>query len=409
MPPAASGAPMPPGTTGPPLPPGSNQAPVQKPEHKGEKPLEPLASISNLHLDNLLALALDQGASDLHLAVDTPIRVRVSGRLQPLIHDGHRLFADSKESHRLLTEVIDEDQMVRLDQDHELDFAYAPEGLPARFRCNYFFAQHSLRAVFRQIPTEIKTLDELRLPEELRKLTQYPRGLVLVTGPTGSGKSTTLAAMIDEINRTRDEHILTIEDPVEFVHQSKKSLINQREVGPDTHSFANALRAALREDPDVILVGEMRDPETISLGITAAETGHLVFATLHTQDASQTVDRLIDSFPPDQQAQVRTQLSLTLQGVISQQLMRTQDGKGRVCVCEILTATDAVRNYLREGQTEQIYSMMQTGMQFGMQTMEAALVDVVQKGVVSRQHALERCSKPEEFERMMNTTLGGGA
>ena len=391
----------------PPLPPSQVESPLPKPEHKGETIKAPKASVENLHLDTLLGLAVEAGASDLHVSDNTPIRVRISGRLEPLIYQQHRLIADAAQSHRLLTEIIDQDQMARIEQEHELDFAYGPEGVDARFRCNYFFAQGSMRAVFRQIPTEIKTLDQLQLPEELRKLTQYPRGLVLVTGPTGSGKSTTLAAMIDEINRGRDEHILTIEDPVEFVHQSKKSLINQREVGPDTHSFANALRAALREDPDVILVGEMRDPETISLGITAAETGHLVFATLHTQDASQTVDRLIDSFPPDQQSQIRAQLSLTLQGVVSQQLMKTVDGKGRVVACEILTATDSVRNSLREGKTEQIYSTIQTGSQHGMQTMEAALVELVLKGEISRQHAHERCSKPEEFDRMMASSLSG--
>ena len=403
-------------TARPPLPPnGSESAPkadygvIEDSTPVGqEQPQAPASSVEKLHLDHLLALAVENGASDLHVAVDTAIRVRINGRLEPIIYQNHRLFADTQQSARLLGEIISESQAAHLAEHHELDFAYSPESIDARFRCNYFYAQGSLRAVFRQIPSLIKTIDELQLPEEVRKLTQFPRGLVLVTGPTGSGKSTTLAAMIDEINRGRDEHILTIEDPVEFVHQSKRSLVNQREVGADTHSFANALRAALREDPDIILVGELRDPETISLGITAAETGHLVFATLHTQDASQTVDRLIDSFPPDQQAQIRTQLSLTLQGVVSQQLMKTADGKGRVVACEILTTTDAVRNYLREGQTEQLYSMMQTGAQAGMQTMEAALVKLVEAGTISRQHAIDQCSKPEEFDRMMASSLSGG-
>jgi twitching motility protein PilT len=306
----------------------------------------------------------------------------------------------------MLTQILDQEQIQRLTDDHELDFAYGPQGMPARFRCNYFYAQHTLRAVFRQIPTDIKTVDQLGLPETIRNLSQYPRGLVLVTGPTGSGKSTTLAAMIDEINRGQQVHILTIEDPVEFVHRSKKALINQREVGPDTHSFANALRAALREDPDVILVGEMRDPETISLGITAAETGHLVFATLHTQDASQTMDRLIDSFPPDQQAQIRTQLSLTLQGVVSQQLLPRSDREGRIVATEILVANDAVRNHIREGKTEQLYSVMQTGRNQGMQTMETALADLVQAGIISESKAKDVASRPDEMMRSLNMSRG---
>ena len=351
-------------STVPPVAPAATQAappvdaanPAWRPEaSEGTQIQAPESSIENFHLDHLLAATLNAGASDLHLAVDTPIRIRVHGSLVPLMYEGRRLVANHDQSWRILTQVLDEEQIERLTNDHELDFAYGPEGMPARFRCNYFYAQHTLRAVFRQIPTDIKTVDQLGLPETIRQLSQFPRGLVLVTGPTGSGKSTTLAAMIDEINRNKQVHILTIEDPVEFVHRSKKALINQREVGPDTHSFANALRAALREDPDVILVGEMRDPETISLGITAAETGHLVFATLHTQDASQTMDRLIDSFPPDQQEQIRTQLSLTLQGVISQQLIPRGDREGRIVAAEILVANDAVRNHIREGKTEQLY------------------------------------------------------
>lgn len=385
-------------------------SPVAKPMHSGEKLREvPSAGLEGITLDHLLTMMVSEGASDLHIPskTGTPVRIRVSGSLVPIIHEGHRLMTSEEQVHRILTEVLDEEKMQHFDKQHELDFAYGPQGLDARFRCNYFMGEHHMGAVFRQIPTDIKTIDQLSLPDTIRRLCQFPRGLVLVTGPTGSGKSTTLAAMIDEINRHRDEHILTIEDPIEFVHKSKKALINQREVGPDTHSFANALRAALREDPDVILVGEMRDPETISLGITAAETGHLVFATLHTQDASQTVDRLIDSFPSDQQAQIRTQLSMTLQGVISQQLMKTADGQGRVVACEILTATDALKSHLRKGETEQIYSIMQTGAQFGMQTMEAALAELTSQGVITRSHAIDRCSRAEEFNNMMAETLGG--
>lgn len=385
----------------------ASESPVWRPEtSEGMQAQAPASSIANFHLDHLLAATLNAGASDLHLAADTPIRIRVHGALVPLIYEGRRLVADQEQGWRILTDVLSPEQIERLETDHELDFAYGPENMPARFRCNYFYAQHTLRAVFRQIPTDIKTVDQLGLPETIRSLSQYPRGLVLVTGPTGSGKSTTLAAMIDEINRGKQVHILTIEDPVEFVHRSKKALINQREVGPDTHSFANALRAALREDPDVILVGEMRDPETISLGITAAETGHLVFATLHTQDASQTMDRLIDSFPPDQQAQIRTQLSLTLQGVISQQLIPRSDREGRIVATEILVASDAVRNHIREGKTEQLYSVMQTGRNQGMQTMETSLADLVQKGIISESKAQEVASRPDEMMRSLNMTRG---
>lgn len=378
-----------------------------KPESTAaSQPQKPTSSVENLHLDHLLGMSVEMGASDLHFSVDTPVRIRVNGTLTPLLYNNYRLIATEDQSWRLLTQVLDSERIERLKHDHELDFAYSPASVDARFRCNYFYAQGTLRAVFRQIPTNIKTIDQLGLPEVCRVLSQYPRGLVLVTGPTGSGKSTSLAAMIDEINRTRDEHILTIEDPVEFVHRSKRSLINQREVGPDTHSFANALRAALREDPDVILVGEMRDPETISLGVTAAETGHLVFATLHTQDASQTMDRLIDSFPPDQQDQIRTQLSLTLQGVISQQLIPKKDGSGRVVATEILIANDATRNYLREGKTEQLYSVMQTGGQQGMMTMESCLAGMVRKGIISEQKAKEVASKPDEMLRALGMNNG---
>jgi len=396
----------------PPLPPNfsvsskalQDAGPLDKPQHAGEQLKElPRASLQGIHLDQLLALVVKHGASDLHIPSkqDTPIRIRISGQLTALEYQGHWLMTSKEEVQRLLREILDGQKLQDFDDQHELDFAYSPQGVEDRFRCNYFMGEHHMGAVLRHIPADLKTIDQLNLPDTVRKLCQYPRGLVLVTGPTGSGKSTTLAAMIDEINRHRDEHILTIEDPIEFVHSSKKSLVNQREVGPDTHSFANALRAALREDPDVILVGELRDPETIALGITAAETGHLVFATLHTQDAAQTVDRLIDSFPADQQAQIRTQLSMTLQGVISQQLMKTADGKGRVAACEILVSTDALRNHLREGQTEQIYSLMQTGGELGMQTMEAALAKLVSQRVITRQHALDKSSRPDELQRML--------
>jgi twitching motility protein PilT len=249
------------------------------------------------------------------------------------------------------------------------------------------------------------SIDELGLPAVVHELTCKPRGFVLVTGPTGSGKSTSLAAMIDEINSTRDEHIMTIEDPIEFLHGHKKCLVNQRELGSDAHTFADALKAALREDPDVILVGEMRDLETISTALTAAETGHLVFATLHTQDTAQTVDRIIDVFPPDQQGQVRVQLYVALQGIIAQQLLPTADGSGRVAACEVLVPTPAVRNLIREGKTHQIYSVLQTGSAFGMQTMDTALAGLVREGKITQKVAESRSSTPEELRRL----LGGVA
>lgn len=364
-----------------------------------------VSGVENFTLAHLLAIMLQNEASDLHFTIDEPLKNRVHGSLVPMNYKGHHLQATKAEGERILTEVLTDNQKEALKKNLELDFAYGPPGLESRFRCNYFYAQGQLRAVFRQIPNEIKSLEQLKMPQTLTDLCHFPRGLVLVTGPTGSGKSTTLAAMIDLINRSRNDHILSIEDPVEFVHQSKKSTVSQREVGEDTKSFANALRAALREDPDVILVGEMRDPETISLGITAAETGHLVFATLHTQSASQTVDRIIDSFAPEQQNQIRSQLSLTLKAVITQQLLPTADGSGRTVALEILTSTAAVGNLLREGKTHQIYSTIQTGRQFGMQTMEQSLAQLVVDGVVAEEVARERASEPEELARAITAAL----
>jgi twitching motility protein PilT len=262
---------------------------------------------------------------------------------------------------------------------------------------NVYFQRESLGAAFRMIPTELKTLEDLGLPSHLHQLAEKPRGLVLVTGPTGSGKSTTLAAVIDEINRTRDDHIMTIEDPIEFLHRHKRCLVNQREIGPDATSFAEALRGALRQDPDVILLGEMRDLETIGTALTAAETGHLVFATLHTQDAPSTVDRLIDVFPAAQQEQVRVQIASTIQGIVTQTLVPTLDGTGRIAACEILFPDDAVRNLIRQAKVEQIYSVMQTGTSKGMQTLEQALAELVSRGIVSQDTALSRSSRPDQL------------
>jgi twitching motility protein PilT len=271
----------------------------------------------------------------------------------------------------------------------------------ARFRVNCFFQRGSISAAFRRIPHQIPRLDELGLPRVLEEMTHKPRGLVLVTGPTGSGKSTSLAAMLDIINQEREEHILTIEDPIEFLHAHKQCIVNQREIGADAEDFASALKAALREDPDVILVGEMRDLETMSTALTAAETGHLVFATLHTQSTAQTVDRIIDIFPAQQQAQVRMQLSIGLQGIVTQQLLPTVDGAGRVVACEVLVPTPAVRNLIREGKTHQIYSAIQTSGSIGMQTMDAHLAQLVRMGRISRQLAEQRASVPEELKRLI--------
>jgi twitching motility protein PilT len=327
--------------------------------------------------------------------------VRVSGEVRPL--DYPPLTRNS--TRELIYNILSKDQRQRLENEWELDFSYS---LPrtARFRVNIYFQRSSLGAAFRTIPHEIKSLGELGLPRAVEDMTDKPRGLVLVTGPTGSGKSTTLAAMIDRINETKNEHIISVEDPIEFQHSHKRCIVNQREVNQDTRSFAQALKHVLRQDPDVILVGEMRDLETISLAVTAAETGHLVFGTLHTQDAPQTVDRVIDVFPPHQQHQVRAQLANALQGVITQTLIPRRDAKGRVVACEVLVPTPAVRNLIREGKNHQIYSAMQTGSKFGMQTMDAALVDLVRRGLISRQEAEKRSSNPDELRRLMGGTPG---
>jgi twitching motility protein PilT len=340
-------------------------------------------------------------ASDLHLSAGAPPTVRVRGRLDRL--EGYPVLSDT-DTREIVYSILSGDQRQRLETNWQLDFAYSIPG-HARFRVNAYFQRGAIGAAFRLIPFELTSIDQLGLPPAVHDLTRKPRGFVLVTGPTGSGKSTTLAAMLDEINSSREEHIMTIEDPIEFLHAHKKCLVNQRELGSDAQSFAAALKAALRQDPDVILVGEMRDLETISTALTAAETGHLVFATLHTQDTAQTVDRIIDVFPPEQQGQVRVQLSVALQGIVTQQLLPTADGSGRVAACEVLVPNPAVRNLIREGKTHQIYSVLQTGSAQGMQTMDAALVSLVRTGKVSQKLAEERSSAPEELRRL----LGAGA
>jgi twitching motility protein PilT len=348
-------------------------------------------------IDDLLTLAVELEASDLHLVPGAPPTVRVHGDLVPLT-DVERVMPDS--SRTLLYRILSTEQQKRLEVERQLDFSYGVPGL-ARFRVNVHFQRDSLAAAFRHIPEELRTLEELGLPTSLRDLAMKPRGLVLVTGPTGSGKSTTLASMVDEVNRTKPHHILTIEDPIEFVHRHKRCVVTQREVGVDAPSFAEALRAALRQDPDVILLGEMRDLETIATALTAAETGHLVLATLHTQSAPSTIDRVIDVFPPTQQEQVRMQLANTLQGVVTQTLLPTADGLGRVACLELLFPDDAVRNLIRQGKVEQIYSVMQTSTQRGMQTMEHGLAELVRKQVVTVDAASGVSSRKEQLLGML--------
>ena len=344
-------------------------------------------------IDDLLELVVARGASDLHLTVGSNPAARVDGQIERL-EEIEPLRPD--DTQQLMYQILSSEQQKNFEIKRQLDFAYGVPGL-ARFRVNVYFQRGSVGAAFRLIPEAIKTLEELGLPPSLHELAEKPRGLVLVTGPTGSGKSTTLASLIDEVNRTRAEHILTIEDPIEFVHRHKRCVVNQREIGVDTPSFAEGLRAGLRQDPDVILVGEMRDLETIATALTAAETGHLVLGTLHTQSASSTVDRIIDVFPPAQQEQVRMQIAGSLQGIITQALLPSASGSGRVAALEILLPDDATRNLIRQGKVEQIYTIMQTGTQRGMQTMEQALSELTLRRVISLDTALTRTSRPDQL------------
>jgi twitching motility protein PilT len=346
-----------------------------------------------ISIDALLEQMVELGASDLHLTVGSPPAYRVRGHITPV---QGVLPMDSDGTRVALYGVLTSEQQKQLELNRQLDFAYSLPGV-ARYRVNVYFQRGSLGAAFRLIPQEIKSLEELGLPPVLHTLSEKPRGLVIVTGPTGSGKSTTLAAIVDEINRTRAEHILTIEDPIEFLHRHKRCIVNQREIGPDATGFGDALRAALRQDPDVILVGEMRDLETISTALTAAETGHLVFGTLHTQSASSTIDRVIDVFPPAQQQQVRIMIANSLQAVVTQALLPTSDGAGRVAALEILLPDDAVRNLIRQSKIEQVYTVMQTSSQRGMQTMEQALADLVLRSVVTIDDAVSRTTRPEQL------------
>ncbi len=347
-------------------------------------------------LHAVLAFLVQQSGSDLHIARGSAPLVRIRGHLAPI--QGHpELTAQAIQS--TLYAILTQKQRERFEENLELDFAYAVPGA-SRFRVNIYRQRETMGAVFRVIPFEIKTLEQLGVNPRISTLAALPRGMVLVTGPTGSGKSTTLAALIDLANRTRHDHIMTVEDPIEFLHQNKNCLVNQREVGEDTHSFGNALKHVLRQDPDIILVGELRDLETISVALTAAETGHLVLGTLHTQDAAQTVDRIIDVFPPEQQQQVRVQLAGALQGIVSQALVRSADGKGRVAATEVLFATGAIRNLIREGKTHQIYSAMQAGAQQGMQTMDQCLAELVKQNRVQFEQALEKAHHADDFRRL---------
>ena len=329
-----------------------------------------------LTMQDLLREAADKGASDLHLSAGEPPLLRVHGDLVRIEHPA----VTPAQVTELVNSIMSDAQRATFEAEHEVDFACELEG-KGRFRVNVFVHSRGPGAVLRTIPTKIPALDTLHMPPVLKELCTRERGLVLVTGPTGSGKSTTLAAMVDVINQTWDAHILTIEDPIEFVHPPKRCLVNQREVGPHTNSFSNALRSALREDPDVILIGEMRDLETISLALTAAETGHLVFGTLHTSSAPKTIDRIIDVFPAGQQGHIRTMLSESLEAVVAQTLLKKKGG-GRVAACEVLIGTPAVRNLIREGKLHQITSMMQTGQRLGMQTLDMGLADLVKRGLI---------------------------
>ncbi|WP_052426312.1 type IV pilus twitching motility protein PilT, partial [Cellulomonas carbonis] len=395
--------------TAPPAPPaGQAAAPAarapQPRERNARIGMTQLPGEGDLDLDTALKKMIEMGASDLHVTVGAPPNVRLDGRLQPL--EGFpALVPDSVQ--RTLYSILTQKQREVFEANLELDFAYAVRGV-ARFRVNMYQQRDSLGAAFRVIPYEIKPLEALGVPPVVANFANLPRGLVLVTGPTGSGKSTTLASIIDLANRTRSDHIMTVEDPIEFLHRHKKSLINQREVGADTHSFAAALKHVLRQDPDIILVGEMRDLETISVALTAAETGHLVFATLHTQDAAQTIDRIIDVFPSHQQAQVRTQLATAIQGVVCQTLTKRADGPGRAVATEVMIATPAIRNLIREGKTHQIYSAMQAGAQMGMHTMDQHLAELVKIGRITYEQGAEKCHHIADFNRLTGRLGDGG-
>ncbi|HZI20346.1 MAG TPA: type IV pilus twitching motility protein PilT [Pyrinomonadaceae bacterium] len=365
--------------------------------HGQETQQEPLS------LSDLLKKLIEMSGSDLHLTTNTPPQVRVDGHLRPI--EGLRPLT-SADTKSLAYSVLTDSQKHRFEEALELDFSFGVRGL-SRFRANLFNQRGAVGAVFRAIPYEIKSFDDLGLPPVVSQLCEKPRGLILVTGPTGSGKSTTLAAMLDKINRERHDHIVTIEDPIEFLHAHKSCIVNQREVGADTRGFAEALRTALRQDPDVVLVGEMRDLETIESALRIAETGHLTFATLHTNSAASTINRIIDVFPSGQQAQIRAQLSLVLEGILCQSLIPRSDGRGRAMALEILVPNSAIRNLIREDKVHQIYSMMQTGQgKHGMQTFNQALATLYHKRLITVEVAMQRSSNPDELRDLIEHGSG---
>ena len=349
-------------------------------------------------LNQLLKAMVDQGGSDLHITTNSAPRIRVDGVLRPINAEP----LTPTQTKQLAYSILTDNQKHRLEENLEIDFSFGLKGL-ARFRANVFHQRGAIAAAFRRIPYEIKGFRELGLPQVIERLCDKPRGLILVTGPTGSGKSTTLAAMIDKVNREREEHILTIEDPVEYLHTHKKCMVNQRELDADTYSFSNSLRSALRQDPDVVLIGEMRDYETVESALRIAETGHLTFATLHTNSAAQTINRIIDIFPSHQQSQIRVQLSFVLEGILCQSLLPHTSGKGRVLAMEILVPNSAIRNLIREDKIHQIYGMMQTGQtKYGMQTFNQSLAALYFKRLITMQTALARSSYQDELQEIIS-------
>jgi len=363
-------------------------------------------TVRDIHLDDLLRTTVGAEASDLHLTVGLPPMIRVLGELQPLEYEK----CTDHDTQRLTYDILTDREIEEFEETRELDFSYGAKGV-GRFRFNVYRQRGSVGAAARTIKDKIPTMEEMNLPviDVLKSLTQLPRGLVLVTGPTGSGKSTTLATMVNHINQTRNAHVMTVENPIEFIHEHNESMINQRELGKDTLAYPAALRAVLREDPDVVLIGEMRDMETIEATLTVAETGHLVFSTLHTNSAAQTIDRIIDVFPPDQQEQVRVQLAGALQGVVSQQLVPTADGLDRVCAIELMIATPGIRNLIREGKSFHIQSAIETGRELGMITMDAALADLVIAGKVTVEEAELKCLDRDNFARLCSGSFVGVA
>jgi twitching motility protein PilT len=371
--------------------------PQPQPQPRPAAPVKAqLKSIENIHIDELLEIVVAQNASDLHIAVGLPPIMRIDGELKKTRYE---VFTHPI-AQRMMYDILTDDQIQRFETNMELDCSYAMRKI-ARFRVNVYRDRGTVAAALRLIPTKIPTFQQLGLPPITDDLAKRPRGLLLVTGPTGSGKSTTLASIVNQINTERSEHILTIEDPIEYLHTHKKSVINQRELGEDTHSFGAALRSALREDPDVILVGEMRDLETIALAITCAETGHLVMATLHTNNAAESVDRMIDVFSPEQQAQIRVQLSNNLLAIMSQQLLPRAGQAGRVAAIEVMVATSAIRNLIRENKAHQMHSMIQTGASAGMQSMDQALRDLYKQGLITYEMAQRRSHNPAELEKLI--------